>query len=206
MGLCKPKMQTPPGPGTLGLWETFGQRALIDSTRKACMDLEARGISYAAHSAVGEKLLPLPRPKRAVATRRQRWAHMGCQRLLRRAEGTEGRVDEGWRGLQHCLRASWLCREGRGTRTGKHPTASPPSCKGPRGVACNGWCLERSTFKHHGLIRRANGTGWSPLPLQQAAPGTGYAKRGSKQPAAPATQRESCWSWHLSREKQSKTK
>lgn len=62
------------------------------------MDLEARGISYAAHSAVGEKLLSLPRPERAVATRQQRWAHMGCQRLLRRAEGTEGKVDEGWRG------------------------------------------------------------------------------------------------------------
>ena len=59
-----------------------------DFTRKACMDLEARGISYAAHSAAGEKLLPLPRPARVLGSScktAEIGAH-GVSEVLQRAE------------------------------------------------------------------------------------------------------------------------
>lgn len=92
------------------------------------MDLEARGISCDAHSAVGEKLLPLPRPE-GVFGCSYKTAEMGTRGVPEVCVKGRGWVQEAWRGLQHSL-ASSLCREGRGTCTGKCPTPSPPSLKG----------------------------------------------------------------------------
>lgn len=100
------------------------------------MDLEARGISCDAHSAVGEKLLPLPKPE-GVSDCSSKTAEMGTGGVPEVCVEGRGCVQEAWRELQHSL-ASSLCWEGTGTCTGGGSTQHhphPPSKGYPRGEA-----------------------------------------------------------------------
>lgn len=117
------------------------------------MDLEARGISCDAHSAVDKKLLSLPRPEREFGQKDSRdghtWGTRGFCQGQRVVAG--GRVQEGGcrregaGGMERAAARSHLLTLQGGQRDthGEHPTPSPPSLKGASQRRCLKQLLSR---------------------------------------------------------------
>lgn len=153
------------------------------------MDLDARGISYAAYSAAGEKLLPLPRPARVLSSS-CKTAEMGARGVSEVLQRAEGWLWEGGtrRDGEHCserrLLASSLCREGRGMRAGPQPASTLPPQNAQRThlkwlVSGNEDSWHLSTMNYLGgpmkqaVLHRLL---WRVTPYT-----VGYATRGNKQ-------------------------